>query len=78
VEALRHAAITMESELNLRWVSSEDLESQGTENFLMGVSGILVPVVSASGGLMARLPRLNTHVKIRFPSWVYAWGCSVL
>jgi len=43
VEALRHAAITMESELNLRWVSSEDLESQGAENFLMGVSGILVP-----------------------------------
>jgi CTP synthase len=43
VEALRHAAIAMGSDLNLRWISSEDLESYGAEHFLVGVSGIVVP-----------------------------------
>lgn len=43
VEALRHAAISMGSELNLRWISSEDLEAYGAEHFLKNVSGIIVP-----------------------------------
>ncbi|MBE9128759.1 MULTISPECIES: CTP synthase [unclassified Coleofasciculus] len=43
VEALRHGAIAMGSELNLRWVSSEDIELDGAERFLSGVDGIVVP-----------------------------------
>lgn len=43
VEALRHAAIAMESELNLRWINSEDIEAYGAEHFLAGVNGIVVP-----------------------------------
>lgn len=43
VEALRHAAIALNSELNLRWISSEELETYGALHFLKGISGIVVP-----------------------------------
>ncbi len=43
VEALRHAAIAMSSELHLRWVNSEKLEVEDAEHYLNGVDGILVP-----------------------------------
>jgi CTP synthase len=43
VEALRHAAIAAGSELNLRWVNSEDIEIHGAAKYLEGVAGVLVP-----------------------------------
>ena len=43
VEALGHAGIELESAVQIRWVSAEDIESQGAEYHLKGVSGILVP-----------------------------------
>ncbi|MBW4575447.1 MAG: CTP synthase [Aphanothece sp. CMT-3BRIN-NPC111] len=43
VEALRHAAIAIGGELNLRWINSEDIEAYGAETYLADVSGILVP-----------------------------------
>ena len=43
VEALRHAAIAHECELNLRWVNSEEIEANGPEHYLANVQGIVVP-----------------------------------
>ncbi|MCW5313924.1 CTP synthase [Nostoc sp. KVJ3] len=43
VEALNHAAISTYGKLRLRWVNSEDLESEPAENYLEGVDGIVVP-----------------------------------
>lgn len=43
VEALGHAAITDENEVNLRWVSAEDIETNGAEKYLRDVNGIIVP-----------------------------------
>jgi CTP synthase len=43
VEALRHAAIAVGCELNLRWINSEDIETEGAAKYLEGVAGILVP-----------------------------------
>lgn len=43
VEALRHAAIASNSEVKLRWVSAEDLETDGAAQHLKGVSGVVVP-----------------------------------
>lgn len=43
VEALRHAATATNGDLRLRWVNSEDLETEPPENFLTGVDGVLVP-----------------------------------
>ncbi|MEH2192978.1 MAG: CTP synthase [Nostoc sp.] len=43
VEALNHAAISTYGKLRLRWVNSEDLESESAETHLQGVDGIVVP-----------------------------------
>jgi CTP synthase len=49
VEALRHAAIALDSDLQLRWINAEDLQADGVERHLEGVNGIVVP-----GGFGAR------------------------
>ncbi|MGV0028535.1 CTP synthase [Phormidesmis priestleyi] len=43
VEALRHGAISADCGLNLRWISSEDIEEKGADHYLNGVDGIVVP-----------------------------------
>ncbi|MEH2174419.1 CTP synthase [Nostoc sp.] len=43
VEALNHAAISTYGKLRLRWINSENLETESAENYLEGVDGIVVP-----------------------------------
>ncbi|MEH2286213.1 CTP synthase [Nostoc sp.] len=43
VEALNHAAISTYGKVRLRWVNSENLETEPAENYLQGVDGIVVP-----------------------------------
>ncbi|NCS26853.1 MAG: CTP synthase (glutamine hydrolyzing) [Microcystis aeruginosa BS13-02] len=43
VEALKHAAIALDSEIELRWVSAEDVDNDSAEANLSGVDGIVVP-----------------------------------
>ncbi len=43
VEAVKHAAIEFGSDVQLRWISAEDVETYGAESQLKGVSGIIVP-----------------------------------
>ncbi|MGK7920242.1 MAG: CTP synthase [Trichodesmium sp.] len=43
VEALRHAAIAVGVDLDLRWVNAEDVEVKGAKTYLEDVNGIIVP-----------------------------------
>ncbi len=43
VEALGHAAIAAESEVNLKWISAEDIEINGAEKYLDQIQGVIVP-----------------------------------
>ena len=43
VEALGHGAIAANSEVNLRWVSAEDIEANGAAKYLHDVGGVIVP-----------------------------------
>ncbi len=43
VEALRHGAIALGSEIKLRWVNAEEIEENSPETYLKNVSGIIVP-----------------------------------
>ena len=43
VEALGHAAISANCEVNLRWVSAEDIEVDGAAKYLHDVQGVVVP-----------------------------------
>ena len=43
VEALGHGAIIADCEVNLRWISAEDIEDNGAAKYLHDVSGVIVP-----------------------------------
>lgn len=43
VEALGHGAISADCEVNLRWVSAEDIETHGAAKYLYDVGGVIVP-----------------------------------
>jgi CTP synthase len=43
VEALGHAAIATDSEVNLCWISAEDIEAYGVEKYLKEINGVIVP-----------------------------------
>jgi CTP synthase len=43
VEALRHGAIALGSEIKLRWVNAEEIENSSPEAYLKDISGIIVP-----------------------------------
>ncbi|MBT5856337.1 CTP synthase [bacterium] len=43
VESLKHAAADNLCHLDVVWVNAQDLETQGAEKYLSGVSGILIP-----------------------------------
>lgn len=43
VEALGHGAIEADCEVNLRWVSAEDIEANGASQYLHDVKGVVVP-----------------------------------
>ncbi|MDP8966437.1 MAG: CTP synthase [Cyanobacteriota bacterium] len=80
VEALRHAAIAMESDLNLRWISSEDLEAYGAEHFLTGISGILVPGGFGFRGVDGKIAAIQYARENQIPFLGLCLGmqCSVI
>ncbi|MBW4650463.1 MAG: CTP synthase [Kastovskya adunca ATA6-11-RM4] len=80
VEALRHAAIALETELNLRWVSSEDIESYGAERFLKGVKAILVPGGFGVRGIDGKVAAVQyaREQKIPFLGLCLGMQCSVI
>ncbi|MDJ1181718.1 CTP synthase [Roseofilum casamattae] len=43
IEALRHAASAMDSQVNIRWINAEDLEDNNPHNYLQGIDGLIVP-----------------------------------
>ena len=42
-EALRHAGLRYDTDVDVRWVQAEDIERDGPEAWLSGVSGVIVP-----------------------------------
>ena len=43
VEALGHGAIAADCEIDIRWISAEDIETNGAEKYLHDVGGVIVP-----------------------------------
>jgi CTP synthase len=80
VEALRHAAIELDSELIIRWVNSEEIEAQSPEQFLQGVDGIIVPGGFGSRGIdgkIAAVEYARSH-QIPFLGLCLGMQCSVI
>lgn len=80
VEALRHAAIALDSELNLRWVNSEDIETKGAAAHLQGVDGIIVPGGFGIRGVDGKIAAIcyAREQKIPFLGLCLGMQCSVI
>ncbi|XZN91231.1 MAG: CTP synthase [Microcoleus sp.] len=80
VEALRHAAISIGSDLNLRWINSEDLESGNIENYLTGINGIVVPGGFGIRGVDGKIAAIQyaKHHKIPFLGLCLGMQCAVI
>ena len=80
VEALKHGAIANGGELQLRWVSSEDIEEHGAEAYLEGIDGMVVPGgfgIRGVDGKIAAIEYARTH-KIPFLGLCLGMQCSVI
>jgi len=80
VEALRHAAIAWGTELNIRWVNSEEVEPEETESHLEGVHAIIVPGgfgVRGVDGKITAIKYARTN-KIPFMGLCLGMQCAVI
>ena len=80
VEALRHAAIALGAELQLRWINSENVETEGVEHHFKGVNGILVPGGFGTRGVDGKIAAVNYARKHQIPFLGLCLGmqCSVI
>lgn len=80
IEALRHAAVSLDSALNVRWVNSEDVETGSADRYLSGVDAIVVPGGFGSRGVdgkIATIEYARTH-QIPFLGLCLGMQCSVI
>ena len=80
VEALRHGAIAVGGELQIRWINSEELEVGEVESYLEGVNGILVPGgfgIRGVDGKIAAVQYAREH-NIPFLGLCLGMQCSVV
>ncbi|MDY7005314.1 MAG: CTP synthase [Cyanobacteriota bacterium] len=80
VEALRHAAIAIGVDLNLRWVSSEDVEVKGAKTYLEKVNGIIVPGGFGVRGIDGKIAAIEYSrlEKIPFLGLCLGMQCAVI
>ncbi|MFB2898141.1 CTP synthase [Aerosakkonemataceae cyanobacterium BLCC-F50] len=80
VEALRHAAIELSLDLNLKWVNSEDIETEGAEKYLQNVDGVVVPGGFGSRGVDGKIAAVEyaRNHQIPFLGLCLGMQCSVM
>lgn len=80
VEALRHASITYQAALKVRWVNSEDLEEHDCMSYLNGIDGVIVPGGFGTRGIEGKI-RAIQYVRehnIPFLGLCLGMQCSVV
>jgi CTP synthase len=80
VEALGHAGIALNSEVKIRWVSAEDIETQGADSHLQGVAGILVPGGFGTRGVDGKVQAIEyaRQQQIPFLGLCLGMQCAVI
>jgi CTP synthase len=80
LESLRHAATDQECELELRWVNAEDIETNGAEQYLKDVAGVVVPGgfgIRGVGGKVEAI-RYAREAKLPFLGLCLGMQCAVI
>ena len=66
-EALRHAAIAFDKEVAIRWIHSEDVNSENVERILRDVDGVLVPGGFGNRGIDGKIETIRYARKHNIP-----------
>ena len=80
VEALTHAGIDVNAQVNLTWVDAEDLESNGAQKYLSDVQGVVVPGGFGHRGVDGKVSAIQyaRENKIPFLGLCLGMQCSVI
>jgi len=80
VESLRHAAFAHNVELDLRWVSAEDLETGSVDSFLKNAAAIVVPGGFGIRGIQGKIQavRYARENQIPFLGLCLGMQCAVI
>ncbi|WP_009632859.1 CTP synthase [Synechocystis sp. PCC 7509] len=79
-EALRHAALATGGELQLRWINSEDLETDDAKKYLEGIDGLVVPGGFGIRGVDGKIAAVQyaRELKIPFLGLCLGMQCAVV
>ena len=77
-EALLHAGLAHDQDIDVRWVHSEDIEKQGPDLFLHSVSGIVVPGGFGSRGIEGMIEAAEYARKNNIPYLGLCLGLQVM
>ncbi|MBW4697047.1 MAG: CTP synthase [Aphanocapsa lilacina HA4352-LM1] len=80
VEALRHAAVALDAEVKVEWISAEAVEERGAAYFLANVDGVVVPGGFGSRGIDGKVNAIGYARAQRLPFLGLCLGmqCSVI
>jgi CTP synthase len=77
VEALDHAGIESDTEINIRWVNAEDVYDHNVDQLLSGVHGILVPGGFGDRGIEGKVTAIRYARERRIPFFGICLGMQV-
>ena len=66
-EALRHATLATGGELILRWINSEDLETDDAKKYLAGIDGLVVPGGFGIRGVDGKIAAVKYARELQIP-----------
>jgi CTP synthase len=80
VEALGHAAIAAETELNIHWINAEDIEIEEAATHIKDISGLIVPGGFGSRGVEGKIKAIQyvREAKIPFLGLCLGMQCAVI
>lgn len=80
VEALRHGGIANDALVDIKWVNAEDVENAGTEAYLNGVDGIIVPGGFGTRGVEGKIQATQYARENKIPFFGICLGmhCAVI
>ncbi|MBD2463776.1 CTP synthase [Oscillatoria sp. FACHB-1407] len=80
VESLRHAGIAAETEINIRWINSEEIKPHTVDHYLNGVHGIVVPGGFGHRGIDGKITAIQyaRDRQIPFLGLCLGMQCSVI
>ncbi|MBE6044060.1 MULTISPECIES: CTP synthase [Clostridium] len=80
VEALSHGGFANDSNVEIKWINAEEVNSQNVDNYLEGIDGILVPGGFGDRGIEGKIEAIKYARTKRIPFLGICLGmqCSVI